>query len=75
MTINEIAPENFTLPSLGPKLRSLSDQVYTGRGVIAFRGLDPASYSTFENAAIFAGIASYIAEQRGFQNIYNDHLS
>ncbi|KAL2165507.1 hypothetical protein VTH06DRAFT_807 [Thermothelomyces fergusii] len=59
---------NFPLPTLGPKLRELSDDVHNGKGFCVIRGIDPALYSVEDLTLIYLGVQSYIAEQRGRQD-------
>ncbi|GAP84013.1 putative taurine catabolism dioxygenase [Rosellinia necatrix] len=62
-----ISPQNFVLPTLGPKLRALSRRVHEGEGFFVMRGLKPWNYKRLENTIVFTGIASHIANQRGVQ--------
>ncbi|KAL2198948.1 hypothetical protein P885DRAFT_58358 [Corynascus similis CBS 632.67] len=59
---------NFPLPTLGPKLRELSDDVHNGRGFCVIRGINPASFSVEDLTLAYLGVQSYIAEQRGRQD-------
>jgi hypothetical protein len=62
---NEVNSSNFSLPSLAYTLKSLGQELYEGLGFFVIRGLDPAKYSPEDNAAIYLGITSHIAEKRG----------
>ena len=66
---------NFLLPTLGPRLRSTSEDVHLGRGLAIIKGLDPDKYSLKENIILFAGISSYIGDKRGSQGPECDLLS
>jgi hypothetical protein len=50
------------------KLRAVSDAVYTGIGFKVVHGLDPTKYTEKQNAIIYAGVASHVGSQRGFQD-------
>jgi len=63
-----VEPANFPLPTLGPKLKVLSQDIHYGKGFGVIRGLDPASYSVEDLTLIYLGVQSYIAEQRGRQD-------
>ncbi|KAI0175654.1 Clavaminate synthase-like protein [Hypoxylon sp. FL1284] len=59
---------NFPLPTLGPILDSLSDDIYNGRGLSVIRGINPGDYSIEDLTIIWLGIQAYIADQRGCQD-------
>ncbi|KAI9696523.1 MAG: hypothetical protein M1820_008151 [Bogoriella megaspora] len=67
---DQVSKDNFPLPTLGPRLLELCNQVYEGRGLGIIRGLDPEKYanSSADLVVIYLGISSYIAERRGKQN-------
>ncbi|KAI0974524.1 hypothetical protein F4678DRAFT_470516 [Xylaria arbuscula] len=65
---NLVNQDNFRLPSLGPKLRVLSEDIYNGRGFHIVRGLDPSDYSVEDLAIIRLGVQAYIADQCGRQD-------
>jgi hypothetical protein len=60
--------ENFRLPTLGPRLVSISHELYNGRGFAVVRGIDPQDYSVEDLTTVWMGIQAYIAEQRGRQD-------
>lgn len=62
-----LSPETFRLPTLGPKLRRLSQRVHSEEGFFVLRGLKPWTYKRLENTIVFTGISSYIANRRGMQ--------
>jgi hypothetical protein len=64
----DIDPGNFSLPTLGPKLRELSLELHNGRGFFVVRGFDPKKYSPEDNVMLYLGISSYIGEQRAKQD-------
>ncbi|KAI0414843.1 hypothetical protein F5X98DRAFT_238574 [Xylaria grammica] len=65
---NLVNQDNFPLPTLGPKLRTLGDDIYNGKGFHVVRGLDPSTYSVEDLAIIRLGVQTYIADQCGRQD-------
>ena len=65
----------FPLPNLGPRLRSISEDLHLGRGLAIIKGLDPDRYPLKENITLFAGLSSYIGDKRGSQGPELDILS
>ncbi|KAL2146815.1 hypothetical protein VTI28DRAFT_2296 [Corynascus sepedonium] len=65
---NEVNPSTFPLPTLGPKLRQLANDIHCGRGFAVVRGLRPDEFSPEDNVLVFLGISSYIGVQRGRQD-------
>lgn len=72
--IEQICPQTFRLPTLGPLLGRSAKQIATGRGFFALRGLEPARYSNFKNVVLYVGIASYIGNRYGRQDEYGNML-
>jgi hypothetical protein len=70
-----VEPARFPLPTLGPKLKELSQDVHNGRGFCVIRGIDPATYSVEDLTLVYLGVQSYIAEQRGRQDKRGNMLS
>jgi hypothetical protein len=64
----EINKDNFPLPTLGPRLQGLNNDLHLGKGFFSIRGLDPKKYSVEDNTLLFLGISSHIAEQRAKQD-------
>jgi hypothetical protein len=64
----EIGTENFSLPTLGPKLAGWAKYIHSERGFCIIRGLDPSIYSVEDGTLVFLGISSYIGEQRASQD-------
>ena len=62
--IAQINSSNFILPTIGPKLIALRDELLHGRGFALLRGLPTPSYSEREAIVIFYGIGSYIGNAR-----------
>lgn len=65
---------NFPLPTLGPRLEEIRDDVYEGRGFAILRGLDVDSFTEEDLVMVYLGITSYVAETRGKQNQRGDML-
>ncbi|KAI1779501.1 Clavaminate synthase-like protein [Hypoxylon cercidicola] len=59
---------NFPLPTLGPKLDELSQEIYNGKGLCVIRGIKPDEYVVEDLTIIWLGIQAYIADQRGCQD-------
>ena len=70
-----ISQSTFPLPKLGPILRTKSADIHDGKGAVVIRGLDPEKYSLRTNIIMFAGLSSYIGDQRGLQSAMYDVLS
>jgi hypothetical protein len=75
VVLDKINPNTFHLPNLGPKLTTIADKVYDGLGIVILKGLNPDKYSPLTNVALYTGITSYIAPQRGIQGREGDFLS
>jgi hypothetical protein len=67
--------ELFPLPTLGDRLEEISKDLHFGRGITILRGMEPEKYSAEDNVLLFAGLASYIGEQRGCQDRFGNMLS
>lgn len=65
---NDVSPDNFPLPTLGPKLKGLAQDVYNGRGFCVIRGLDVTKYSVEDSTMIWLGMQGYIARQQARQD-------
>ena len=65
---SDVSPDNFPLPTLGPKLRGLAHDVYEGRGFCVIRGLDVGKYSVEDATMIWLGLQGYIARQQARQD-------
>ncbi|KAH8670608.1 hypothetical protein BGZ61DRAFT_497744 [Ilyonectria robusta] len=65
-------PETFPLSEeLASRLRAITSRVYDGRGFHRIRGLDTSRYTEEERVIAYAGITSYVADERA-RNI--DHI-
>ncbi|KAI5793691.1 hypothetical protein DFH27DRAFT_485036 [Peziza echinospora] len=58
----------FPLPTLGPRVAQMSQQLDSGCGFFVLRGFEPRNYSSEENVVLYTGIASYVADRRGRQD-------
>lgn len=64
-----MSPKTFSLPKeLTDRLRTISHDCYNERGFCILRGLHPKMFTDEENVLVFAGLASYVAPIRGFQD-------
>lgn len=70
-----MSPDTFQLPSLGPRLRDLGEDIYLGRGIVLLRGLRPERFCQYDNVVIYKGVTSYIAPDVGVQGPEKDSLS
>ncbi|ODA79568.1 hypothetical protein RJ55_05162 [Drechmeria coniospora] len=63
-----ISPQNFPLPSLGPRLKQLRVELHEGKGFGLIRGLDAQKYSVEDLTMLHLGVQSYIANRHGRQD-------
>jgi hypothetical protein len=68
LDLEDVTRNTFPLPRLKAKLESIAETLHYGIGFVVLRGLEPRKYSRFDNAIIYLGITSYIAEIRGCQD-------
>ncbi|KAK8016863.1 hypothetical protein PG993_015052 [Apiospora rasikravindrae] len=73
--LNELSPGTFPLPNLGYKLREVSKTIHEGRGAAIIKGLCPSDYTMEDNIIMFAGLSSYVGDQRGRQSALGDVLT
>lgn len=66
--LEHVTRDTFPLPQLKTKLENIAETLHNGIGFAVLRGLEPRKYSRFDNAIIYLGITSYIAEIRGCQD-------
>ena len=62
--IVSISSEDFQLPTLAPRLRSLLDQVQNGRGFVLLRALPVETWTRREAAIGFFGIGTHLGKVR-----------
>ena len=72
--MSAISPLTFPLSNLGPRIASIAKQLDFGCGFFVLRGFEPRNYSSDENAILYAGIASYVADKRGRQDEHGNML-
>ncbi|KAJ3506628.1 hypothetical protein NLJ89_g6764 [Agrocybe chaxingu] len=63
-----LSPETFPLPTLGPILKDLSNELHNGRGFFVLKTIPIDSYSREENVIIYSGVSSYVGRLRGIQD-------
>uniref|UniRef100_A0A8H7K4A2 TauD/TfdA-like domain-containing protein n=1 Tax=Bionectria ochroleuca TaxID=29856 RepID=A0A8H7K4A2_BIOOC len=64
LPVSSIDKSNFKLPTVGPILRQLSDNIYKGVGVQILRGFPIQRYNKEEQVIAFLGINSWIGDRR-----------
>lgn len=69
------SPTTFPLPTLGPVLRTLSEELHNGRGFFVLRTIPIESYTRSDLVLLYAGISSHIAPLRGLQDANGGVLS
>ncbi len=62
--IAQLTQADFPLPTLGPKLKELCNEVLNGRGFQLMRGLPVERYSIRESATAYFGIGTYFGNAR-----------
>lgn len=60
----DISPETFVLPTLGPRLKKILNEIVEGRGFVLLRGFPVERYSVTEAAVGYLGMGSYIGAFR-----------
>lgn len=68
LDLEDVTRDTFPLPRLKVKLENIAKTLHHGIGFTVLRGLEPRKYSRLDNAIIYLGITSYIAEIRGCQD-------
>jgi hypothetical protein len=62
--LTSITSDDFPLPTLGPRLRSLLDEVLSGRGFVLIQALPVKSWTKREAAIAFLGIGVHLGRLR-----------
>ena len=62
--IDKISSETFPLPSFGPILAGLREQMINGIGFSLIRGLNPLNYSAKKAATLFCGVGAHLGSAR-----------
>ncbi len=60
----QITPAQFPLPTLGPALRGLLDELLEGRGFVLLRGFEVERYPREAQAIAFMGLGSHLGVPR-----------
>jgi hypothetical protein len=63
-SLENMSPESFPLPRLGPVLRGVLDELQEGRGFILMRGLPAERWSRAQQAAAYLGIGAWLGPAR-----------
>ncbi|MVW71108.1 MULTISPECIES: TauD/TfdA family dioxygenase [unclassified Bordetella] len=63
-TFADISPETFLLPTLGPRLKDMLQEVLNGRGFVLLRGFPVERYTTEQAAIAYLGIGSWFGSFR-----------
>jgi len=72
---DQVNRENFPLRSLRKQLRRFTIQLHDQHGFFILRGLNPREYTAGDNLIIFLGLADYIGQRRGRQDLAGNMLS
>jgi hypothetical protein len=56
----DIGAEHFPLPTLGPVLRGVADDLMNGRGVVLIRGVDVERYGKERATTIYWGVGAHL---------------
>jgi len=75
IALGEVNSRTFPLPKLATRLQQVAHTLHSGIGFKIIRGLEPRRYTARDNAIIYLGITSYIAEIRGCQDSYGSMMS
>jgi len=62
MALRDVRRADFVLPTLGPRLFGIRDDIVEGRGLALIRGVPVHRYSRLQSAIAFWGIGAYIGE-------------
>jgi hypothetical protein len=62
--LTDISPDDFPLPTFGPRLQSLLGEVLEGRGFVLLRHLPVEQWSHRQTAIAFLGIGSHLGSLR-----------
>ena len=62
--LSRISPDNFPLPTFGPRLQSLLGEVLDGRGFVLMRRLPVERWDNRQSAIAFLGIGSHLGSLR-----------
>jgi len=60
----EITEANFTLPTLGARLKAILHELQDGRGFVLLRGFDVGRYTRAQAATAYMGVGAYLGRPR-----------
>ncbi|ODA79065.1 hypothetical protein RJ55_04656 [Drechmeria coniospora] len=75
LDLDQVSPATFPLGGLARQLQNVAQSVHGGLGFTVIQGLDMAQYSIKDSVIIFLGIASHIADKRGYQDTKGNILA
>lgn len=64
VALGQLSPGQFSLPTLGPRLKAWRERLIHGIGFLVLRGLPVARYSEVESATIFFGLGAHVGNAR-----------
>lgn len=67
-TLGYISKETFPLLTLGPVLKDLARELYSGRGFFVLRTIPVDQYTKTDLAIVYAGLSSHVGSARGKQD-------
>src|SRR3546814_3374568 len=62
--IADSGQSDFPLPTFGPELLAIRDEIVNGRGFVLIRGIPVERYTVAEAAAIYYGIGTWLGNAR-----------
>ena len=73
VSLLDVRPETFPLPTLAPRLRGMSNQLEHGRGIALVRGVPVERYDVPDIEKIYFGLSGYLGVVIA-QNSKGDHI-
>ncbi len=64
LSIGAMDQSQFSLPTLGPKISALRNDLINGRGFFLLRGVPVENYNESESATIFYGVGTHLGNAR-----------
>lgn len=72
----ELSKATFPLtPALSARLTILSEEIYSGSGVVVIRGLEPTHFNDEDSVIVFVGLSCYVCSDRATDGQKNITLS
>lgn len=62
--LSEISPASFALPTLGPVMRAVLEELLEGRGFVLLRGLPVERWTREQQATAYLGLGSWLGPAR-----------